>query len=232
MSMCDFNDACSTYRLLREKGYPEKATLKLVGDRHRLSRTQRNCIFRGVIPAEIALPRRNKLVPASRVAGGAVALDWYNVLITVESYLRGETLFLSDDGVVRDASATHGSYRTSDLTLRAMEEIMAMIERLAPSRVEAYLDQPIPFSARMAEDLRGRLAARPALHAEITVVLAQSADFPLKASGGVVASSDSAVLDGCSRAIDLAHLVLTERFGFTPPAVADLFPESPGSPPR
>ncbi len=229
MSMCDFNEACSTYRLLREKGYPEHATLKLVGDRHRLSRTQRNCLFRGVIPAQAALRRRHKLVPAREVAGGVLALDWYNVLITVESYLRGETLFLSDDGVVRDASATHGSYRTSALTVRAMEEIMAMIERLAPSRVEAYLDQPIAFSARMADDLRGRMTA---LRAEAAVALAQSADFPLKASGGIVASSDSAVLDGCGRAIDLACLVLTERFGFTPPAVADLFPEAPRSPPR
>ena len=229
MSTYDFAEACATYRLLRERGYPEKATLKLVGDRHRLSRVQRNCLFRGVIVEEIAARRKVKLVALQAASGQLVALDWYNVLITVESYLKGETLFLADDGVVRDASATHGSYRTGALTPRALQEIMAMITRLSPSRVEAYLDLPIAFSARMAEELRVRLAGLPCA-AEVT--LAPSADFPLKASAGIVASSDSAVLDGCVRAIDLARAVLEERFGFSPPVVHDLFPESPGSPPR
>jgi hypothetical protein len=229
MSTHDFREACSTYKLLREKGYPEKATLKLVGDRHRLSRTQRNCLFRGVIADGTALRRRARLVAAAAVSGQVLALDWYNVLITVESYLRGETLFLSDDGVVRDASATHGSYRTGALTPRAMEEIMAMITRLSPSRVEVYLDLPIAFSARMAEELRSRLAALPC---DSNVALARSADYPLKASDGIVASSDSAVLDGCGRAIDLARVVLEDRFGFSPPAVHDLFPGSLGSPPQ
>ncbi len=229
MSTYDFAEACATYKLLREKGYPEKATLKLVGDRHRLSRIQRNCLFRGVIADEIAARRKAKLVGARAASGQLLALDWYNVLITVESYLKGETLFLADDGVVRDASATHGSYRTGALTPRALEEIMAMITRLCPSRVEAYLDHPIAFSARMAEELRSRLAGLPC---PVEVTLAPSADFPLKASLGIVASSDSAVLDGCGRAIDLARAVLEERFGFSPPAVHDLYLESPGSPPR
>jgi len=227
MSMCDFSGACSTYRLLREQGYPEKATLKLVGDRHRLSRTQRNCLFRGVVPARAAAERRARLVSAAAVAGQTLALDWYNVLITVESYLRGDTLFLCDDGLVRDASATHGSYRTGPVTARAMEEILAMIERLRPARVEAYLDHPIAFSALMAEELRTLLAEGVRSPGDVRVTLERSADFALKASTGIVASSDSAVLDRRPRAFDLAHAVLRERFHFTPPPVHDLFPQVP-----
>jgi len=225
--MCDFSEACSTYRLLREKGYPEKATLKLVGDRHRLDRTQRNCLFRGVMPGPIAVNRRARLVTAAAVGGETLALDWYNVLITVESYLRGSTLFLCDDGVVRDASATHGSYRTSAVTPRAMGEILAMIERLSPARVEAYLDHPIPFSALMADDLRARLSAGAGSARDVHVTLARSADFPLKAAAGIVATSDSAVLDRIPRAFDLARAVLQDRFRFTPPSVHDLFPGVP-----
>ena len=225
--MCDFREACATYRLLREKGYPERATLKLVGDRHRLSRTQRNCLFRGVMSTDVAANRRARLVSPAAVAGETLALDWYNILITVESYLHGETLFVADDGVVRDASATHGSYRTGAATPRAMQEILAMIERLGPGTVEVYIDQPISFSARMAEDLRGLLAERPWPGGDARVTLAQSADFPLKASTGIVASSDSAVLDRCGRAFDLARGVLEERFHFSPPAIHDLFPGSP-----
>ena len=227
--MYEFKEACVTYKLLRSKGYPEKATLKLVGDRHRLSKTQRACMFRGVIPEETAERRRRKLVPPDAVRGQAIAVDWYNVLITVESYLRGDRVFLSDDGVVRDASATHGSYRTGAVTERAMSEVVNELQRMAPSGIEAYLDLPIAFSGLMAEDLRARLEkVSPAAR----VSLAHSADFPLKASGGIVASSDSAVIEGCAAAVDLARAVLQERFGFIPPLVHDLFPESPAAPPQ
>ena len=85
------------------------------------------------------------------------------------------------------------------------------------------------FSVRMADDLRQRFAALP-LASEVS--LAPSADFPLKAFDGVVASSDSAVLDACRQAIDLPRAVLQERFSFSPPTVHDLFPGSHAEPPR
>ena len=229
MSIENFAEACATYKFLREEGYPEKATLKLVGDRHRLSRMQRNCLFRGVIVKRAAAVRREKIVAPEAAAGQAIGVDWYNVLITVESYLRGQVLFVADDGMVRDSSATHGSYRTASLTDRAMDDIVREIARLRPSRVDAYLDMPIAFSGRMAADLRARLAALPCAS---EVALVPSADYPLKAYEGIVASSDSAVLDSCTLVLDLARTVLAVRFGFNPPAVHDLFPGSPGSPPR
>jgi hypothetical protein len=160
MSTNNFAEACATYKLLKEKGYPEKATLKLVGDRHRLSRIQRNCLFRGVIVQGAAAERREKIAAPEALAGKAIGVDWYNVLITVESYLRGQILFVADDGMVRDASATHGSYRTGSLTERAIEEIVREIARLRPSRVDAYLDMPIAFSGRMAENLHSSPAHR------------------------------------------------------------------------
>ena len=229
MSTYNFSEACSTYRLLREKGYPEKATLKLVGDRHRLSRIQRNCLFRGVVDGATAERRRLKLTPLDATRGQPLALDWYNVLITIESYFRGHVLYVADDGVVRDSSETHGSYRTGQDTPRAVEEIIAEVERLEPSRVDAFLDMPIAFSGLMAETLRRRLAGLPG---PVDVSLAASADFPLKAATGIVATSDSALLEACPRVLDLAAAVLAARFNFHPPPVHELFAGSPGSPPQ
>jgi len=227
MSTNSFAEACSTYKLLREKGYPENATLKLVGDRHNLSRLQRNCLFRGVTVACAASERMEKIVTPQSVAGKPLGLDWYNILITVESYLRGQILFVGDDGMLRDASATHGSYRAASFTGRAMDEIAGEISRLEPSRVDAYLDMPVAFSGLMAENLRARLGVL-ACRTEVTLV--PSADYPLKKYAGIVASSDSAILDSCTSVLDLARTVLSGRFGFNPPAVHDLFRESPGSP--
>jgi hypothetical protein len=229
MSTGNFAEACNTYRFLRENGYPEKATLKLVGDRHRLSRLQRNCLFRGVTADLVAHARTAKIVAAAHVSGHALGLDWYNVLITVESYLKGQVLFVADDGMVRDAAAAHGSYRTSPLTARAITDILDILRRIGPARIDVYVDMPIAYSGLMAEDLRRRLASVPC-PSEVTV--AASADYPLKAYAGIVASSDSAILDASTRVLDLARAVLAVRFAFTPLRVHELFPESHEPPPQ
>jgi hypothetical protein len=221
MSTSDFRAACNEYRYLRERGYPEKAALKLVADRHRLGRVERNSIFRGIVAASLAQARRSRIVGADALAGAALGIDWYNVLITLESYLGGHPVFLCDDGMIRDSAAVHGSYRASALTPRAVSDIAAVVKMAGPSRVDAYVDAPIAWSARMAEDARAALAAASA---RTDVVLVHSADYPLKKYDGIVASSDSTIMDCAGRIVDLAGLVLRTEFGFTPLPVEQLFP--------
>jgi hypothetical protein len=221
MSTSNFVLACDEFRYLRGRGYPDKATLKLVADRHRLGRIERNCLFRGIIAAPLARDRRSRIVGSDALAGSALGIDWYNVLITLESYLGGHAVFLCDDGMIRDSAAVHGSYRASALTPRAVSEIAAVLKTAAPSRVDAYVDAPIAWSARMAEDARGALAAACA---RTDVVLVHSADYPLKKYDGIVASSDSTIMDHAGRIVDLAAMVLWTVFGFSPPPVEQLFP--------
>jgi len=220
--------ALNDYRYLREKGYPEKALLKLVGDRYKLSRTERNTLFRGVIPGEIAASRRQKLVTAAGLVGHSLGIDWYNVLITVETFLRGLPLFISDDGIIRDSSATHGSYRRSSLTDRALDAILAALGPLALSEIDAFLDSPIAFSGLMAEEARDRLSG---LHVPFRVTLEHTADYPLKSYHGVVASSDSVVLDRASSVFDLPRHSVDKAFHFSPPSLDALpaaFPKAFG----
>ncbi len=220
--MKKFEFALEEYRYLRKKGYPEKASLKLVGDRHRLSRMERNTLFRGVIPASVAEVRKEKLVSSASMRGQGLGIDWYNVLITVESFLRGFPLFVSDDGVTRDSSATHGSYRRSAITDRAVAAILDALSSLAPARLDAFLDSPIAFSGLMAEEMRGRFAS---LSIPFEVTLEHTADYPLKSYDGVVASSDSVILDSARKAFDLPRFVVETGFGFTPPSL-DALPSS------
>jgi len=217
--MKSFESALHDYRYLREEGYAEKASLKLVGDRHRLSRVERNTLFRGVIAEKIASARKKKLIQPEALAGLDLGLDWYNVLITVESYLRGLPLFVSDDGIIRDSSATHGSYRRTALTEKAFAAILEALQSLAPARLDAYLDSPIAFSGLMAEEMRDRLSS---LTIPFSVALEHTADYPLKSYRGVVASSDSIILDSAQRVFDLPRYVVHATFGFNPPSLAEL----------
>jgi hypothetical protein len=220
-----FKDAYRDFRHLKELGYPSAASLKLVGDRYRLPREQRNCLFRGVVEDTVARDRARKLALPEDVRGAALGLDWYNVLITLESYLKGATVFLCDDGMVRDSSAVHASYRRGHVTDRAIEAIFGAIAALAPARIDAALDSPIAHSALLAEDLRREWKR---LGVEHTVSLERSADFPLKSYDGIVASSDSAILDRAVRVLDLPRLILGDRFAFSPPHLRDLFDPAPG----
>jgi len=211
--------ALDDYRYLREKRYPEKASLKLVGDKHRLSRVERNTLFRGVIPEEIAVARKRKLMPPETLKGQSLGIDWYNVLITVESFLGGLPLFISDDGVTRDSSSTHGSYRRTAITDRALDSIFEALRDLAPGRMDAFLDSPIAFSGLMADEARNRLAR---LQIPFLVTLEHTADYPLKSYDGIVASSDSVILDCAQRVFDLPRFVVQARFHSTPPSLAML----------
>jgi hypothetical protein len=221
MSMSEFKDACGAYRYLKELGFPEKASLKLVGDRYRLTRVQRNCLFRGIVDSETAARREARVIPPGAAAGRDLAVDWYNVLITVESYLKGLTILLADDGVTRDSTAAHGSYRSGPVTERAFTAVVDALAALGPARVDVFLDSPIAYSGRMAEQVRRRLAGLPF---PVEASLEKSADFALKSYPGVVASSDSVILDRSQAVIDLPRFVLERSFGFTPARLPDLAP--------
>ena len=186
-----------------------------MGDRYRLSRIERNCLFRGIVDDETAENRRRKMVPPDEARGSCLGIDWYNVLITVETYLKGGVLFLADDGVTRDAAAVHGSWRPSPVTETATDAIVSALGRIGPGRIDVFLDAPVAFSGELAAALRGRIGeAVPG--AAYEVALAASADWPLKRYQGIVASSDSVVLDSATKVLDLPRHALEWRYGFTP----------------
>jgi len=224
--MYNFGDSYNDYKYLKEKGFSEKSSLKLVGDRYRLTRIGRNVLFRGVVEESTASVRIGKIITPEEAAGRPMGMDWYNVLITVESYLRGALLFLADDGMLRDSSAVHGSFRSSPLTQTAISDIIEAVRMLAPSRVDAYLDSPIAHSALMAETLRERFASELGVPSEAG--LSRSADFPLKSYDGIVASSDSVILDAAVKLIDLPRYVLRIRYSFTPLPLRSLDRLDPG----
>jgi hypothetical protein len=223
-----FPEALQDYRYLKNRGYPEKAALKLVGDRWRLPAVARNCLFRAVFADADCSLRRAKLVSPETVAGQALGVDWYNVLITVESYLKGCPVFLADDGLLRDSSGVHGSYHPGRVTEAAVRKILESVTRLAPARLELFLDSPISFSGAMAEELRRRAPA--GCPSEVTV--SPSADYPLKSFPGVVATSDSSIIDreAIRSVVDLSRFVLESGYGARVPSVAEVFipPTAPG----
>ncbi len=221
-----FRASIRDYRTLKERGYPDKASLKLVADRYRLNSQTRNCLFRGVVAPAVSRSRGKKLLSAAKLRRARLGVDWYNVLITVESYLKGYPVFVADDGVLRDSAGVHGSYRPGRVTEPAIRVILDSLGNLGLAGVDIYLDAPISNSGKMARDLRERNAFRPPAPA-VTVSVELSADYPLKRYSGVVATSDSAIMDSENVGLifDLACFVLRKHYRHTPVRLEDL----PGS---
>ena len=208
-----FKLALEDFRYLKNRNYPDKAALKLVSDHHRLTGTERNCLFRAVFSTADSRKRRAKLTTAEGVKGRLLGVDWYNVLITVESYLKGFPVFISDDGLVRDSAGVHGSYKAGKVTERGMAEILGVLAALQPAGIELFLDSPISHSGKMAEKLRESLSGAASLPHRVAVF--PSADYPLKTFNGIVATSDSSIIDRpqVKEVFDLARFVIESSFG-------------------
>jgi hypothetical protein len=214
----NFYNAVIDYRFLMEKCYPHKAALKLVGDRYRLTKYKRNCLFRGVMDTKTACLRRKKLIDVKRVKKKRLGIDWYNILITLESYRKGLPVFISDDRIIRDASGVHGSYKTSQVTEELVPVIIDAVKGLHLQYCGIYLDEPLSFSREMAVRIKGYLKGLD--HFQVDVV--QSADFILKSQYSIAASSDSIIIDNVDYIFDLVCFILRQYYRFKPPLLKDI----------
>jgi hypothetical protein len=215
--MSDFKNALSDFRFLKNRGYPHKAALKITGDHYRLTKLERNCLFRGVVEQHSCELTAKKLIRSKENVSLSLGIDWFNVVITIESYLKGNPVFLSDDGLTRDSSDVHGSYRITPVSERAIDEIVLALENIKPPQVDIFIDSPVSHSKDIAHLLRLRLDSNRSFSFSIEVV--QSADFPLKSYPGIVASSDTIIINHTEKVFDLVGFVLKKAYDFEPPTL-------------
>lgn len=209
------------FSLLLTKGYAEKSALKLVGDRFSLTERQRLAIMRSACSDEQLASRSQRCVLLENLAGQSIAIDGYNVLITVEAAMSGACVFKGRDGCFRDLASVHGTYRKVTETIPAVELIGQFLREVGAGKALWLLDSPVSNSGRL-KTLIGELARENNWNWEIELLL--SPDAELKKTDQIVASSDSVVLDGCKRWNNLAAEIITQKLPSA--AIIDLGPDS------
>ena len=190
---------------LLSRGYADRSTLKIVGDRYRLTQRQRIVLMRTTCSDNQRLQRKAKCASPANVTNQPLMLDGYNLLITIEAALGHAPLFISRDGCIRDLASVHGTYRKVNETLPAIKTIAHTLEQLGPSEVLWLLDKPVSNSARLKKIILDH-AAQNALPWQVELVL--SPDRMLIESDSIIATSDSAVIDGCGRWLNLARIII------------------------
>ena len=114
-------EAVADFSLLLTKGYAAPSALKLVGDRFSLTQRQRLAVMRSSCSDQQQRSRLARQAPIEAVAGQPIAIDGYNLLITVEAALSGGLIFQGRDGCLRDLASIHGTYRKVEETVPALE---------------------------------------------------------------------------------------------------------------
>jgi hypothetical protein len=206
--------AARDFRFLLNRGYPRKAALELVGNRYGLISDERHLLHRGAFSNSDSESRRKKKVFIGDVHNNDLAIDGHNVLITVEAGISRRPLVLGDDGFIRDISGLSGSFKKTETTEKAIQFIIRAIKKIMPSQILFLLDAPISKSGELAEVVRNYLRKEgiPGDAMAVKVPERILIGFP-----GVVATSDTAIIDQSKRVLDLAAHVLRKNIELKSP---------------
>jgi hypothetical protein len=193
---------------LLTRGYAVPSALKLVGDRFQLTDRQRMAVMRSVCSDQSQMLRQQKQVSGDALHGQRIDLDGFNVLTTVEAALAGGVVLQGRDGCYRDLASMHGSYRKVEETEPALVLVGQVLDELAVDQCHWYLDRPVSNSGRLCTVIR-RVAAGHGWPWEASAV--GDPDAALAVSPHIIATADSAILDRCSRWLNLAREVIDRR---------------------
>jgi hypothetical protein len=199
-------------RYLVDRGYPKGSAIRFVSDHHQLPEEKRFVLTRVVVPSDTAKARRDKIQPVEALHARALFIDGYNVLISVESLLGGKSVYLCDDGFLRDIQGIFRSYRPSDLTAPALDAIFDLLASACPAVTEVLLDQQISMSGRLAALTRRTMAEHDVLG---MVRTARDVDRQLKDMEGVIATGDGNIIDAAVSVVDIPGAIARMR-GFEP----------------
>ncbi|MEM2001060.1 MAG: DUF434 domain-containing protein [Candidatus Methanomethylicaceae archaeon] len=211
-------EAVEDLRYLLNRGYPRSSAVRFVGDRYVLDRSQRLLLYRGVFPDDVAKMHRAKLVGPERVLGSHLSIDGFNVLWTVSSAIKGDPVYLCDDGLIRDLSGIHGSVDGRDIS-GPLEIVVSTVAHLRPKEATFFFDKSISRSGEIAGAVRNLIAHYNLIGTAITV---PSPDHAVLGSGEIIATSDSVVADKAPHLFDLAGYIITKRLCIKPLSLKDL----------
>ncbi len=200
---------------LLSHGYARTSSLKLVGDRYALTERQRLAVGRAACSDSALAHRSSTRLTAEQMHGGEVAIDGFNLLVTLEASLGGGVLLHCRDGCLRDMSSVHGSYHAVAETDAAISLAAQHLNALQIRSAHWLLDSPVSNSGRLAQRLR-ELAENHGWPWTVETVF--SPDAVLKQiREAVVITSDAVILDHAEAWYNLAETMVLPAMTQPPP---------------
>lgn len=201
----NFENAVIDIRYLLDKGYPQKGVIGFVCNHYRLGEASRHIFSRTVLAREVSEKRRSKFLPCDRIRGNNIIIDGYNIIIGMESILEKKA-YICDDGVIRDVKGTFRNYKTSQSTEKAIELIMQFLREKNPVYVCFLLDSQISKSGLLAKTLREKISS---FGLKGDAKTSKHADYDLKNSDYIVASSDGVIIDAAEKVVNFLSCLVS-----------------------
>lgn len=200
-----FKEAVDDLCYLLTRGYANNSALQIVGNRYKLNKRQRNAILRISCSNEEIAKRNQSACKAVDLDGKDIEIDGFNLLILLEGALSGAYLFKGRDGLYRDISSVHGSYKRVVKTEHAILLIGRILKELKVHSVKWYLDQPVSNSGRLKTRLM-ELSRSNDFNWEVELVF--DPDKVLAKSKNIVVSSDGWILDHAAQWYNLGSFLI------------------------
>lgn len=204
----EFYKAAENFRYLLNRRYPRKAALELVGNRYGLTSDERHLLHRGIFSTRDSKARGKKKIAIHDVRNKDLAIDGYNVLITMEAGLSGKPLILADDGFIRDISGVSGSFKKTETTEKTIQFIIHALKKMKPRQTLFLFDSPISKSGELAREVRNILKQENLPGDSIAVKVPEKMMIGFL---GVIATSDTAIVDQSNEVVDLAGYILKKN---------------------
>jgi hypothetical protein len=203
-----FRDAVDDLGYLLGRGYAENSSLQIVGNRYKLNKRQRNAIIRMSCAPQTIISRKKSACEVIDLKEELIEIDGFNLLILLESALSGAYIFKGRDGLYRDISSVHGSYKRVVKTEDAIILVGETLKKMEVQAVKWYLDQPVSNSGR----LKSRLLELSNIHDfNWEVALVFDPDKVLAKSKHIVISSDGWILDHAQQWFNLGAFIIENQ---------------------
>ena len=199
-------DASIDLRFLLNRGYDKARAIRFVGNKYQLDKSERHILYRALYPEDEINATKKKLVPFEQISGKHLAIDGYNVLITLESLLSKKTIIKCDDDIIRDVSGIFGSHVISPVTYESIDLILSEIAKHPPKLLQFFFDSQVSKSGELCKIIREKMNELQ-LNGDAETV--KQVDKTLKKLNcDIVATSDTIIIAQASAVVDFPQRIL------------------------
>lgn len=200
-------EAVADMHYFLSRGYGEKATLALVGNRYRLNSRQQQAV-RGMSASQNQIEdRKSKEIEIQNLAGKEIIIDGFNALILLESILSNAYVFKGLDGFIRDLSSVYGTYKKVKQTSQAIEIIADFFIKQQIKKVYWLFDKPVSNSGKLKQIIE-EIASEN--NYNWTVELVNNPDKIIAERDLIAITSDAWILDNCAANFNLIKHILED----------------------
>jgi len=200
-------DAITDVSYLLSRGYSEKSSVQLAGNRYKLNARQQHAV-QGMSASETQISQRRKTqLSADQLKGQTVVIDGFNLIIILESFLSNAYVFKGLDSCYRDLSSVHGTYKRVQQTATVLTLVGDFLKEAQVNEVVWILDQPVSNSGRM-KTMMGTLSRKHDY--PWNILLDYNPDKFIAQSDHVGITSDAWILDRVQRWFNLGEALIKQ----------------------